>query len=147
MAEFNYTFQGVIDRLPHLKSLGINVIELLPVTSVAEPSQWGYMPVFYFAPEERYGGPDALKIMIDECHKAGIAVILDVVYAHTDNLFAYQTGYDRFFDLWRDNEYRDPVSNTIVHAPNPLVADYSNYGHKNDFRMPSTLATMAGFSC
>lgn len=139
VAEFNDTFDGVVDRLPYLKSLGINVIELLPVTSVADPSQWGYMPIFYFSPEERYGGPDALKRLVDESHKAGIAVILDMVYAHTDCLFAYQAGYDRFFDLWRDNKYWDPATQTTVRSPNPLVCEYSNFGHKSDFRMLSTL--------
>jgi maltooligosyltrehalose trehalohydrolase len=139
VAEFNDDFKGVIRRLPHLVSLGINVIELLPITSIAEPSQWGYMPIFYFAPEERYGGPDALKKMVQACHKNGIAVVLDMVYAHTDNLFAYQIGYERFFNLWKDPEYFDSTVGRIVHSPNPMVSEYSNYGHKNDFRIKSAM--------
>jgi len=136
VAEFNRNFEGIVTRIPYLNSLGINVIELMPITSVDEPSQWGYMPVFYFAPEERYGGSDGLRELVNKCHENGIAVILDVVYAHTANVFPYQIAYEPFFDLWEDNEYED--SNGIHRSPNPLVSAYSNFGHKNDFRMKST---------
>ena len=136
VAEFNQNFEGIVTRIPYLKSLGINVIELMPITSVDEPSQWGYMPVFYFAPEERYGGSDGLRKLVKACHDNGIAIILDVVYAHTANVFPYQIAYEPFFDLWEDNEYKD--SNGIHRSPNPLVSSYSNFGHKNDFRMKST---------
>lgn len=136
VAEFNRNFTGIIDRIPYLKSLGINAIELMPITSIDEPSQWGYMPIFYFAPDERYGGSDDLQKLINVCHDNDIAIILDMVYAHTDNFFPYQLGYEPFFDLWEDFEYQD--ANGIHRSPNPLVSSYSNYGHKNDFRMKST---------
>ncbi len=137
VAEFGRTFQGITDRIPYLKSLGINVLELMPISSIAEPTRWGYMPIFHFAPEERFGPPDSLRRMVDACHRNGIAVILDMVFAHVDAMFPYQAGYERFFELWSDNEYTDAGGRHL--SPNPLLCAYSNFGHKNDWRMRSTV--------
>lgn len=136
VAEFGGTFEGVADRIPYLRSLGVNAIELMPINSIAEPTQWGYMPIFYFAPEERFGGAAGLRYLVQECHKNGIAVVLDMVYAHTDRMFPYQIGYERFFSLWEDDRYYD--ANGLHLAPNPLVSAYDNFGKKNDWRMQST---------
>jgi maltooligosyltrehalose trehalohydrolase len=133
--EFANTFSGIVDRLPYLEGLGVNVLELMPINSVAEPSQWGYVPVFYFAPEERFGGPKGLRELVQACHARGIAVILDMVYAHADFMFPYQVGYDPFFFLWRDHQSDDGMA--IRRAPNPMSCAYSNFGNKNDFRMKS----------
>jgi maltooligosyltrehalose trehalohydrolase len=136
VAEFGGNFKGVADRIPYLESLGVNVIELLPINSIAEPTRWGYMPIFYFAPEERFGGPAELRNLVQECHAHGIAVILDMVYAHTDRMFPYQIGYERFFHLWDDDHYSD--GDGLHRSPNPLVSAYDNFGKKNDWRMKST---------
>ncbi|MGQ1785089.1 alpha-amylase family glycosyl hydrolase [Saccharicrinis sp. GN24d3] len=136
VAEFAGDFKGVAQKIPYLKSLGVNAIELLPVSSIAEPYRWGYIPVFYFAPEERYGGPTGLKHLVNECHKHGIAVILDVVYAHADRMFPYQIGYERFFHLWKDDHYSD--ADGIHRSSNPMVSKYANFARKNDWRMKST---------
>lgn len=133
--EFANTFSGIVERLPYLESLGVNVLELMPINSIAEPSRWGYMPVFYFAPEERFGGSKGLRELVQACHAKGIAVILDMVYAHADFMFPYQVGYDPFFHLWRDHQFED--GRTIRRAPNPMSCDYSNFGYKHDFRMKS----------
>jgi 1,4-alpha-glucan branching enzyme len=135
VAEFANDFDGIIQRLPYLESLGVNVLELMPINSIAEPSRWGYMPIFYFAPEERFGGPEGLRKLVQACHERGIAVILDMVYAHADFMFPYQVGYDPFFYLWRDHQYED--GSTLHRAPNPMSSAYSNFGYKNDFRMKS----------
>lgn len=136
VAEFGESFKGVADRIPYLLSLGVNAVELMPINSIAEPMQWGYMPIFYLAPEERFGGPAGLRNLVQECHRNGIAVVLDMVYAHTDRMFPYQIGYERFFDLWRDESYSD--ADGIHRAPNPLVSAYDDFGKKNDWRMQST---------
>ena len=133
--EFANDFYGIIDRLPYLESLGVNVLELMPITSIAEPSRWGYMPIFYFAPEERFGGAEGFRALVQACHESGIAVILDMVYAHADFMFPYQVGYDPFFDLWKQHQYED--AGTLHRSPNPMSSAYSNFGHKNDFRMKS----------
>lgn len=93
------TFGEVIRRLPYLKDLGINVIELMPPTEYPGETSWGYNPSHPFAVESDYGGPDGLKTLIREAHRQGIAVILDVVYNHfgPDDLDLWQ------FDGWSEN--------------------------------------------
>jgi maltooligosyltrehalose trehalohydrolase len=76
------TFEAAIDRIPHLVDLGIDTIELMPVAEFSGDHGWGYDGVDLFAPHHAYGGPDGLKQLIDACHRAGIAVITDVVYNH-----------------------------------------------------------------
>lgn len=92
--EFNDTFDGVIERLDYLQSLGINCLELMPVTSDKLEFDWGYGPVYHLSPSPRFGGPDGLKRLVDAAHGRGIAVILDVVYEHVDPSFAYYGVYN-----------------------------------------------------
>ncbi|WP_053239645.1 malto-oligosyltrehalose trehalohydrolase [Pleomorphomonas koreensis] len=76
------TFRAAIDRLSHLKSLGVTVIELMPVSDFPGRWSWGYDGVLPFAPDSRYGRPDDLKALVDRAHGLGMAVLLDVVYNH-----------------------------------------------------------------
>lgn len=91
--QFNDTFQGVIDRIPYLRSLGVNCVELMPVTSPKMEFDWGYGPLNYFAPASRFGDPAGLRALVDACHAADVAVILDVVYQHVDPAFPYHQIY------------------------------------------------------
>jgi 1,4-alpha-glucan branching enzyme len=77
-------FYGVIDKLSFLKvkELGINAIELLPVTAFEGDRSWGYEPAQPFAVSRNYGGPAGLKKLVKAAHEHGIAVIIDVVYNH-----------------------------------------------------------------
>ena len=93
VGEFNGTFDGVVDQLDYLTGLGVNVLELMPVTNVGEDVEWGYTPLGYFAPDDRYGGPDAFRRLVDACHAKGVAVVLDAVYAHAHPDFAYNVVY------------------------------------------------------
>lgn len=79
------TLETAMEHLDYLKELGINAIELMPIQEFAGNNSWGYNPNFYFAPDKAYGTPDMYKKFIDECHKRGIAVILDIVINHADN--------------------------------------------------------------
>jgi 1,4-alpha-glucan branching enzyme len=92
--QFNNSFDGVVERLTYLKSLGVNAVELMPVTSPKLEFDWDYGPLHYFTPNERFGGVDGLKRLVDGCHQANMAVILDVVYQHVDPEFAYKLVYD-----------------------------------------------------
>jgi maltooligosyltrehalose trehalohydrolase len=92
--EFNDTFDGVIDRLTFLQSLGVNCLELMPVGSAKLDFDWGYGPLHYFSPSAHFGGPDGLRRLVDACHAVNMAVILDVVYQHVDPAFAYKLVYD-----------------------------------------------------
>ena len=108
------TFESAIERLPYLRDLGINAIELMPLAEFAGDYSWGYNPAHPYAIETAYGGPVGLKKFIREAHKLGIAVIIDVVYNHfgPSDLDLWQ------FDGWSENNkggiyfYNDHRSST-----------------------------------
>jgi maltooligosyltrehalose trehalohydrolase len=76
------TFDGVAEHLPHLAALGVDAVEVMPVAEFAGERGWGYDGVDLFAPHHAYGGPAGLKRLVDACHSAGLAAVLDVVYNH-----------------------------------------------------------------
>jgi len=78
-----HSYSGVIDHLDYLKELGVNVLELMPVNEFEGNSSWGYNPSFYFAPDKYYGPKNDLKRLVDECHKRGIATVIDLVLNHS----------------------------------------------------------------
>lgn len=78
------TYVNLRDTLSYIKSLGVNVIELLPVTEFAGNNSWGYNPTFMFAPDKAYGTKIELKAFIDAAHGLGIAVNLDMVLNHQE---------------------------------------------------------------
>lgn len=78
----SHDFQGLIADLPRLKNLGITTLEIMPVSQFSGARNWGYDGVFPHAVQHSYGGPRALKKLVDACHAKGLAVILDVVYNH-----------------------------------------------------------------
>ncbi len=98
------TFEAIIDKLPHLQALGINAIELMPVAEFPGARNWGYDGVHLYAPQSSYGGPTGLKKLVDACHGAGIAVVLDVVYNH----FGPEGNYAGDFAPFFSDRYRTP---------------------------------------
>ncbi|MBM9460184.1 malto-oligosyltrehalose trehalohydrolase [Nocardioides sp. zg-536] len=76
------TFDGVVERLDHLVSLGVGFVELMPVNAFNGVHNWGYDGVLWSAVHEPYGGPAGYQRLVDACHRAGIGVIQDVVYNH-----------------------------------------------------------------
>lgn len=76
------TFSAATQKLPYLKSLGVTVVELMPVGDFPGRWGWGYEGVLLFAPDSRYGRPDDFRALVDQAHALGIAVLLDVVYNH-----------------------------------------------------------------
>ena len=94
------TFRSVAEKLPYLRDLGINCIELLPAAEFPGSRSWGYNPANPFALESDYGGPVAFKEMVKQAHQHGIAVVLDVVYNHfgPGDLNLWQ------FDGWSEND-------------------------------------------
>ncbi|MDD2266149.1 alpha-amylase family glycosyl hydrolase [Sulfuricurvum sp.] len=92
-------FSSVSARLDHLKKLGINAIQIMPIGEFAGERSWGYNPSHIFSVEGEYGGPLAFKQFVKRAHQEGIAVILDVVYNHLgpSDLDLWQ------FDGWSEN--------------------------------------------
>ncbi|WP_348523730.1 alpha-amylase family glycosyl hydrolase [Demequina litorisediminis] len=68
--------------MPSLRSIGVDVVELMPVAPFPGRHGWGYDGVSLYAVHEAYGGPEALQRFVDAAHRAGLAVCLDVVYNH-----------------------------------------------------------------
>lgn len=87
------TVQGVIGKLDYLEELGVNAIELLPIMEFNGNNSWGYNTNFYFAPDKTYGTPDDYRLLIDEAHRRGMAVILDIVFNQSDGLHPWYMMY------------------------------------------------------
>jgi maltooligosyltrehalose trehalohydrolase len=102
-------FQGVIDKLPHLKALGITAIELMPVAQFPGLRNWGYDGVFPYAVHTAYGGPRGLQELVNQCHAQGIAVVLDVVYNH----LGPEGNYFKEFGPYFTSKYKTPWGDAI----------------------------------
>ena len=115
---------GAIAQLDYLDDLGITAIELMPVQEFDGNLSWGYNPYAYFALDKSYGDRDTYKKFIDECHKRGIAVLLDVSYNHA-------TGSHPFAKLYWDKDnnktmWTNPFFN--VDAPHQFSV-YHDFNH------------------
>lgn len=91
------TFESAIDRLAHLVDLGATHVELMPVAEFVGTRGWGYDGVDLYAPFHHYGGPEGLKRLVDACHAAGLAVLLDVVYNHLGPTGNYLSQFGPYF--------------------------------------------------
>jgi 1,4-alpha-glucan branching enzyme len=76
------TFRDIEEKLPYIREMGFNCIEPLPVHEFQADRSWGYNPASFFAPESSYGTPADLAHLVEAAHRAGLAVIFDVVYNH-----------------------------------------------------------------
>lgn len=130
--DLRHSFDAVLDRLDYLQELGINAIELMPVSEFDGNESWGYNPSFHSALDKYYGSPEAFKRLVDECHRRGIAVILDVVFNHA-------TGQNPYFRLWNDcNGCLDgkPTEENPFFNPNPTHS--YNVFHDLNHQSPAT---------
>jgi maltooligosyltrehalose trehalohydrolase len=115
------TFDAIVSRLPELKELGITAIELMPIAQYPgnHPPQaeahehdyrnWGYDGAYVYGVQNSYGGPAGLKRLVNACHQAGIAVILDVVYNH----FGPEGNYISAFGSYFTEVYLTPWGSAI----------------------------------
>lgn len=115
---------GAMQKLDYLKSLGVNAIELMPVQEFDGNDSWGYNPCFFFALDKAYGTKKMYKDFIDACHKAGMAVIFDVVYNHA-------TGNMPFAKLYWDSSKNktapnNPYFNTDAPHPYSVFHDFNH---------------------
>jgi maltooligosyltrehalose trehalohydrolase len=76
------SWEAAAQKLPHLRNVGVTVLEVMPVADFPGSFGWGYDGVCWFAPYHGYGPPDAFRRFVDAAHELGIAVVLDVVYNH-----------------------------------------------------------------
>lgn len=117
---------GAKSKLDYLQSLGVNAIELMPVQEFDGNDSWGYNPAFFFAMDKAYGTDRMYKEFIDECHKRGMAVILDVVYNHA-------TGQNPFAKMWWNPSNNQTAANNPyfnVTAPHPYSV-FHDFNHES----------------
>lgn len=114
------------DTLSHLKTLGINAIEIMPPNEFEGNESWGYNPDFFFAPDKYYGPKNSLKEFVDSCHKNGIAVIMDMVLNHA-------TGLCPLAALYWNSATGQPASNNPwfnVTATHPFSV-FNDFNHES----------------
>ncbi|QSR84759.1 malto-oligosyltrehalose trehalohydrolase [Methylacidimicrobium sp. B4] len=98
------SFAAILPRLPELRELGIRAIELMPLAQFPGRRNWGYDGVYPFAVQASYGGIRGLKTLVNGCHEAGLAVVLDVVYNHLGPEGNYLAQFGPYFT----DSYRTP---------------------------------------
>jgi maltooligosyltrehalose trehalohydrolase len=136
------SFDAAIERLDHLRELGITHVELMPVAEFPGSRGWGYDGVDLYAPYHGYGGPLGLKRLVNACHDRGLAVILDVVYNHLgpDGNYLGQFGpyfTDRYATPWGqavnfDGECSDEVRRFFIDNALMWLRDYHFDGLRLD---------------
>ncbi|MEW5744146.1 MAG: malto-oligosyltrehalose trehalohydrolase [Nitrospirota bacterium] len=103
------TFDAAVARLDEIKDLGATALLIMPVAQCPGARNWGYDGAYPFAVQNTYGGPDGLKRLVNECHKRGMAVKLDVVYNH----FGPEGAYLRDFGPYLTDNYKSPWGEAI----------------------------------
>ena len=145
----NRGFDGVINRLDYLEQLGVNAIEFMPLSEFDGNYNWGYSPCLYLALDKAYGSQTKFKELVDECHKRGIAVIVDMVFNHAtgnnpmNKLYPY--GPDLAQNPWfnvkpphGDNFYEDwnhdfaPAHQMFIDAMKYWIEEYKVDGYRLD---------------
>ena len=118
------TFKGLMERMEYFEDLGVNAIELMPICEFDGNDSWGYNPNHYFAVDKSYGSSDELKLFIDECHKRGIAVIIDMVFNHTTGQNPMAELYPYGNDL-KDNPWFNKTG-SIPHKDREFEPDWNH---------------------
>ena len=143
------SLKGLMKRLDYIQNLGVNAIELMPICEFDGNYNWGYSPNHYFAPDRAYGSETMYKEFIDECHKRGMAVILDMVFNHATGLNPmnklYPYGTDLANNPWfnvtaphSDNVYEDwnhgfePAHEMFIRALKYWLTEYKVDGFRLD---------------
>ena len=150
---YDYTegrsLKGLMKRLDYIQNLGVNAVELMPICEFDGNYNWGYSPNHYFTPDKAYGTEEMYKTFIDECHKRGMAVILDMVFNHATGLNPmnklYPYGSDLANNPWfnvnaphSDNVYEDwnhgfaPAHEMFIRALKYWLTEYKVDGFRLD---------------
>jgi maltooligosyltrehalose trehalohydrolase len=133
------TFDAVIPRLRELRELGVTALELMPVATFPGERGWGYDGLYTWAPHPCYGGPEGLARLVEAAHRAGLGVVLDVVYNHVgpgdEALRAFGPYFtDRHETSWGDAlDYAQPaVREWAIQNAVMWVRDYGIDGLRLD---------------
>ena len=137
------TFDGAIVYLDELASMGVTAIEVMPVAEFPGHHGWGYDGVYISAAHSAYGGPDGFDRLVQAAHRAGLGVILDVVYNHvgasgvkaleafgpyfTDK---YETPWGRAINF--DDADSDPVREWVLQSATGWIREFGIDGLRLD---------------
>ena len=140
------TLDAIVPRLAELAELGVTALELMPLAQFPGERNWGYDGVHPYAVQSSYGGPRALQRLVDAAHRAGLAVLLDVVYNHLGpegNYFGQFGPYftDHYHTPWGqainfDGPDSDPVRQFFIDNARMWVRDF----HIDGLRLDATHA-------
>ncbi len=132
----NHDYKTMSDTLNYFQKLGINCIELMPVNEFDGNKSWGYNPSYHMALDKYYGSPESFKTFIDEAHKRGISVVLDVVFNHT-------TGSSPLAQLYWDSANNRPT------LDNPWLNPVAKHPYNvfNDFNHESNATKEYMYRC
>ena len=121
----SHDLEGAKAQLDYIENLGVNAVELMPVQEFDGNLSWGYNPNHWFALDKYYGTREEYKDFIDECHRRGIAVIVDVVYNHA-------TGSHAWAKMWWNGDAtasNNPFFNVLPAHPFNV---YHDMNHENE---------------
>ncbi len=124
--------KSAMEKLDYLENLGVNAIELMPINEFEGNDSWGYNPSFYFAADKAYGTKNNYKQFIDECHKRGIAVIIDMVLNHS---FGQSPFVQMYFDE-NAGEWGQPTANNPWYnetSPNSSYYWGYDFNHESQY--------------
>ncbi len=125
------SYKSLIDTLDYLERLGITAIELMPVQEFEGNNSWGYNPNFHMALDKYYGNPETFKMFIDEAHKRGMAIIIDVVYNHA---FGQSPLVRLYWDQVNNRPSEDnPWLNPIAKHPFNVGFDFNHESEDTKF--------------
>lgn len=135
-------FQGIVSKIDYLKDLGVNTIELMPLSKFPGDRNWGYDGVYPFAVHQAYGGAHGLQQLVNTLHEHGMAVVLDVVYNHMGPEGNYLSDYGPYFTgkyntPWGkainfDDSYSDEVRNYFIQNALMWLQDFHIDGLRLD---------------
>ena len=123
----DHSFTSLTDTLDYLERLGVNAIELMPVSEYDGDESWGYNPAFHLALDKYYGTPGEFKAFVNEAHSRGIAVLLDVVYNHA-------TGQSPLIRLYNGGGFSGPSASSPyanVEATHPYNV-FNDLNHESE---------------
>jgi 1,4-alpha-glucan branching enzyme len=126
IAELGGDLERTRELMAYLSDLGVNAVEVMPLSNVAASVDWGYLPIGYFGVDERFGKRSDFQQMVDVAHQHGIAVIVDGVYGHAGIDFPYFDAYTRLG--YHENPFMGPFAKDY----------FSSFGKSTDFARPLT---------
>ncbi len=132
------TFSQALNLLPYLEELGVNAIELLPISEFNGDKSWGYGTSHFLAIESSAGGREALMMFVKACHQRGIAVLMDVVYnhyahdanraqwlfdtdSHSENIYYWYEGHENDYPEWSGGYVNNASSGWAPRYSEPMV--------------------------